>query len=173
MTSYQGDIPGSSSNDPKPRINVIRVIKVEVEDDSEEKTLKSLLITLLIAVTLSLIGQWMFGKCTKRNRTQSTLPVESIEEEESEEFEIVSEPEEEIERATEEPRTSEAEVEDINPGEAPTVEQTTEGQTPEVQTTEVQTEEAPSSSTSTRRENSRGRKIYVTKYGEKYHLNRG
>ena len=72
-----------------------------------------------------------------------------------------------------EPRTSEAEVEEINQGEAPTVAPTTEGKTPEVQTTEVQTEEAPSSSTSTRRENSRGRKIYITKCGEQHHLNGG
>ena len=83
--SYQtGETLGSSSNDARPRINVIRVIKVEVEDDIEENKKHRFIMTIFKAITLSVIIQWLFGKCTKRNRAQST-PSQRPEEEETSE----------------------------------------------------------------------------------------
>jgi len=61
--------------------------------------------------------------------------------------------------------TSEAGVEEIE-------QRTAEAQTEAAQTTEAQTTEVPSFSTSTSREEEVGRKIFVTKSGEKYHLDR-
>ena len=114
---------------------------------------------MLTAITLSVIVQWLFGRCARRNKVQSTTPEVPQEDEVSEDFEVVSEPEEVNEVATEEPIPTEV-VEEA------TQEEAQEGQVSEAQTTE----EPPSSSTSTRRQNSRGRKLYITKYGEKYHL---
>ena len=60
------------------------------------------MMTMLTAITLCVIVQWLLGKCTKRNKAQSTPTEKSDEEEESEDFEIVSEPEEATERVAEE-----------------------------------------------------------------------
>ena len=94
LTSFQGDHAGSSSsNDPRPSIKVLKVIKIEVEDEGEENKVQKFIMTMLKAVTLSVVIQWLFGKCSKRNKGQSTPAVEQSEGEDSEDFEIVSEPE--------------------------------------------------------------------------------
>ena len=99
-------------------IRVIRVLKVEIEDDSEEDKTQRFITTLLAAITLIVIVQWLFGKCARRNRVQSTPSETPQEEEESEEFEIVSEPEEVNEVATEEPTMTEV-VEEATQEEIP------------------------------------------------------
>ena len=121
--------------------------------------------TLLTAITLSVVVQWLFGKCKRRNRTQST-PVETPQEEESEDFEIVSEPQEANEATIQE--AVEAATEEVAEAEA-----TQEGEVQETEAIEEEesTPEEPSSS-STAYQMHVGRKLYVTTYGEKYHLNR-
>ena len=147
LTSHQRDDPGgSSSQDPTPKIKAFKVIKIEVEDDSDEDKGQKFILTLLAAIVLSMIGQWLFGKCAKRYKTRST-PIERPEEQEESDFEIVSEPEEATEEQTE-ARTeaqTEAEPEEATERstEEPIASRTNEVGRSEQRTEEVQTERQP------------------------------
>ena len=70
--SIEGDTPGStSSNDPMPRIKVMRVIKIEVEEDEEDNEIQRFIVTMIAAISLSIAIQWLFGKGTiKRKKFQ-------------------------------------------------------------------------------------------------------
>ena len=70
------------------------MLKIEVEDNSDEDKNQRFIMTTLTAITLSTIVQWIFGQRARRNRVQSTPPEMPQEEEASDGFEIVSEPEE-------------------------------------------------------------------------------
>jgi hypothetical protein len=160
MTSYEGDSGGaSSSGDGRPRVKTLKVTKIEVEDDEEkEKGLGSIL-TAIVTVRMTVAMQWLFGKCNKRNPPLTT-PQQTIEEE----IKVESE-EEEFELVEEEPQTgttgeTEDQGEEIEEDQ-PEGSQSTQQEAPREQpTAPPQGQEVPE-----------GRKIYVTKYGEKYHLN--
>ena len=158
-----GEQPGRSSNDMTPTIRVIKVLKVEIEDNTEEERTQKFIMTMLTAVTISMIMQWLFGKCKRRNKAQSTPDpqLQQSQEEESEDFEIVSEPEDPIEAEAQEAE----EVEAIQEAQQEVAEVQTQSQCEAI----VQ-RDPPIPSTSQQRE--QGRKLYITQYGEKYHLKR-
>ena len=83
---------------------------------------------MLTAVTLSVVIQWLFGKCSKRNKVQSAPTEGPAEEEESEDFVIASEPEDATEDVTE------------GPIESQTIEEAVEGQRADVAPTTIQEE---------------------------------
>jgi hypothetical protein len=124
--------------------------------------------------------QWLFGKCKRRNKVQSApnVPLQEQQGEESEDFEVVSEPQEANEVATQEVEEAEATQETIAEATQEVIDEAVQ-QEIQVQVTEVHMQgqrrgiaqrEPPSSSTAGQREG--GRKLYVTQYGEKYHLKR-
>ena len=128
------------------------MIKVELEED-EPKEGTRITLAMITAVILTLITQLLFTKCKKRyssERTTRTEVEEILEDESEEEFEIISNHEEDQEVIqNQDVQQEEAEVE------RPT-EVVREEHEPPPQ--EIQDE---------------GRKIYMTKSGEKYHLSQG
>jgi len=94
---------GSSTDDlsqaagpkaPVPRINAVKVIKVEVEDDeSEAEIAKRFLKTVLAAVGVQIILNWLYGRCKRRALKSKTEEVCTDDEDavSDEDFELVSE----------------------------------------------------------------------------------
>jgi hypothetical protein len=119
--------------------------------------------TTLTAITLSVIMQWLFGKCKRRNKAQSTPDpqLQQSQEEESDDFEVVSEPEDLIEAEAQEAE----EVEAIQEAQQEVAEVQTQGQCEA-----IAQRDPPIPPTAEQREP--GRKLYITQYGEKYHLKR-
>jgi hypothetical protein len=111
---------------------------------------------MIAALILTLATQLLFVKCKRRNNPIATRNVqrEDLPEESSEEFEL----------ASNEDEVQEVRTPDPDPQPEETVEMITQ--------TEVQQEE-PITQTQTQEEDQEGRKIFVTKSGEKHHLNRG
>jgi hypothetical protein len=164
----RGEEAGSSSTDI-PRIRVIKILKIEIQDDSEEGQSQRFITTLLTAVTLSVIGQWLFGRRNRRNRTQSTPTEPQQEEEESEDYEVIEEPTEEVEEVIEELIE---EVEEIAAEPIEEAEEVQEREAPIAEDPEEQRERPPNHAVQRQRENSRGRKLWITNFGKKYHLKR-
>ena len=102
--SFEGDDPGATgSGEPIVTIKAFKVIKVELEED-EPKEAPKITIAMMIAVILTLITQMLFTKCKKRYISEGTTrtEVEEVKEEESEDdFEIISNHEEDQEEAQE------------------------------------------------------------------------
>jgi hypothetical protein len=123
-----------------------------------------------------MIMQWLFGKCKRRNRTQSTPdppPQERQEEESEEDFEIVSEPEDPIEAEAQEVEEAEPQPEEdceVIQEEPVVVQQEVDEVPRQVQCEGRLQRDPPIPPAAEQRE--RGRKLYITQYGEKYHLKR-
>jgi hypothetical protein len=155
LASYEGDNPGaSSSNEPKAIIKTFKVIKIEVEE--EEPEVPKITLAMITAVILTLVTQLLFMKCKKRNNPVETVNTdrEEVSEESSEddEFEIIPN-----ENEVQEGMTSTQEI-----------------QSEETDETSNQTEERREEPTPPIiQQGAEGRRVYVTKAGEKYHLNRG
>ncbi len=132
---------------PRPRINAIKVLKVDLEEEEENNStwLKNLLLTLSAQVII----QFLYGSCARRRREKKegiaeeeskTGGDDSAEDDEEDEFELIQE--------------------DSNPEETP-------------QDTGARgSQEDPKEDPKERRCESReeGRTLFVTKYGEVYHL---
>ena len=69
------------------------MIKIIVEEETEEKSLGSALIAIA-TVILTIAMQWLFGRCQRRNQpiTEEAQILE-VQEESEEEFEIIEGPE--------------------------------------------------------------------------------
>jgi hypothetical protein len=159
MTSYEGDSGGAgSSNDGRPRVKTLKVIKIEVEDDEEKGRSLGSILPAIVTVLMTVAMQWLFGRCQRRNQPL-TEQQPTIEDESEEEFELVDEAEEFQTGTTGETEEQGEEVEEQDSQqEGP---QHTQQEAPREQpTTPPEGQEVPE-----------GRRIYVTKYGEKYHLN--
>ena len=116
--------------------------------------------------------QWLFGKCKRRNRAQSTPdppPQERQEEELEEDFEIVSEPEDPIEAEAQEAEKVEAIQEEQVAVQQEVPEEVAEVPT-QGQCEAIAQRDPPIPPAAEQREP--GRKLYITQYGEKYHLKR-
>jgi DNA-directed RNA polymerase subunit H (RpoH/RPB5) len=131
----------------RPRINTIKVLKVDLEqeEESSSKWLKHLLLT----VSVQVIIQFLYGSCSRRRREQK----EKITEDESRsggdelvKNRHISDEEEEFELIQEENK---------NPEETPQENQASGSQEDPVQGKEPEDE---------------GKVIFVTRYGEVYHL---
>ena len=69
MTSYEGDSGGAgSSGDGRPRVKVLKVIKIEVEDDEEKDRSLGSILTAIVTVLMTVAMQWLFGRCQRRNQ---------------------------------------------------------------------------------------------------------
>ena len=149
--SFEGDDPGATgSGEQRVTINAFKVIKVELEED-ESKEAPKITIAMMIAAILTLITQMLFTKCKKRYISEGTTrtEVEEVRDEESEDdFEIISNHEEDQEVIREQDVQEEVEEERL----AEVVREEPDRPPPQ----EVVHE---------------GRKICVTKTGQKYHLN--
>ena len=137
----------------------LKVIKIEVEDneDEKEKGLGSIL-TAIVTVLMTVAMQWLLGKCNRRNQPLTT-PQQTIEDE------IEVESEEEFELVEEEPMTgttgeTEERTEEIEEDQRDESQSTQQEGPREEPPTPPQGQEVPE-----------GRRIFVTRYGEKYHLN--
>ena len=78
LADYE-DTPGArGSNDPlpNPSVKVMRAIKVEVDEDEEENKVQRFIMTMLAAISLSILTQWLFGKCSRRNKPMKEIPSE-------------------------------------------------------------------------------------------------
>ena len=122
----------------------VKVIKIEVED--EENKVQKLALTTISAVILTLASQWLFGKCRHWKRPSTTGDGSSeLHRESSEEFEMV-ENEDETEQVqtqlTEEPQN-----------EGP-----------------VEMTSSPTRPNAILSQETEGRKLYGTKFGDKYHF---
>jgi DNA-directed RNA polymerase subunit H (RpoH/RPB5) len=131
----------------RPRINTIKVLKVDLEqeEESNSKWLKHLLLT----VSVQVIIQFLYGSCSRRRREQK----EKITEDESKsggdelvKNRQISDEEEEFELIQEENK---------NPEETPQENQASGSQEDPIQGKESEDE---------------GKVIFVTRYGEVYHL---
>jgi len=172
-----GEEPGRSSKDIEPTIRVIKVLKVEIEDNSEEERTQKFIMTMLTAITLSVIVQWLFGKRKRRNKVQSTPdpPPQEQQEEESEYFEVASEPQDANEVETQEAEEAEAIQQAIAEATQEVIEDAVQQEAQEEQVTEaqIQGQQSEPSDSSTIYQRHVGRKLYATRSGEKYHLTRG
>jgi hypothetical protein len=135
---------------PRPRINVIKVVKVDVEEEEESNS--SWLMKFLLTVSAQVIVQFLYGSCSKRRKEQ---PEKITEEEESKTGGGEESIEEDDEADADEFELIHQEVteEDV---EAPQ------------QSEACGSQEDPKDRRCESREE--GRTLFVTKYGEVYHL---
>jgi len=131
----------------RSRINTIKVLKVDLEqeEESSSKWLKHLLLT----VSVQVIIQFLYGSCSRRRREQKEKITEDKSKSGGDELvknRQISDEEEEFELIQEENK---------NPEETPQDSQASGSQDDPIQGKESEDE---------------GKVIYVTKYGEVYHL---
>jgi hypothetical protein len=131
----------------RPRINTIKVLKVDLEQ--EEESSSNWLKHLLLTVSVQVIIQFLYGSCSRRRREQKEKITEDESKsggDESVKNRYISDEEEEFELIQEENK---------NPEETPQESQASGSQ------------EDPNQGKESKDE---GKVIFVTKYGEVYHL---
>jgi hypothetical protein len=162
LISHEGDHPGAtSSTDPQPKVSIrtLKVIKIEINEEEESKEPKFAMM-MIMTVIVTIAVQWLLGLCRRHHpiTTIEEVTRDPDEEEDSEDFEVISNNEDDEVPAERIREVQEEHIEeqDIEP----------QAQIPE----EEEDPEPPVQNP--QQEEEASKKLCVTKAGEKYHLKR-